>query len=147
MELENLPTRKNRTKPAKRLGRGYGSGTGGHTVGRGMKGQKSRSGHKSMVFFEGGNRPFLSRVPKYPGFKRIAKQEYAAVNVQTLEELFEAGQEVTIEALKEKGIVRKRVNKVKILGEGEISKKLKIVNLPLSEQAKEKVLSAGGSIK
>ena len=68
MELEKIALRKNRIKKAKRLGRGYGSGVGGHTVGRGTKGQKSRSGHKSLQFFEGGNVPFFRRMPKYKGF-------------------------------------------------------------------------------
>jgi len=70
MYLESIPVRKNRKKNSKRLGRGYGSGVGGHTSTRGSKGQKSRSGHKSLVFFEGGNVPFFRRMPKFAGFKR-----------------------------------------------------------------------------
>ncbi|MCK9368717.1 50S ribosomal protein L15 [Candidatus Dojkabacteria bacterium] len=133
--------------PGKRIGRGYGSGVGGHTVGRGTKGQKSRSGHKSTVFFEGGNRPLFSRLPKFPGFKPVNKIEWAAVNVSVLEDEFKAGDKVTIESLKEIGLVRKRVNNVKILGSGELKKKLNIIGLHLSETAKEKVLAAGGSVK
>jgi large subunit ribosomal protein L15 len=147
MELSNIPRRKNRKMPGKRIGRGYGSGVGGHTVGRGTKGQKSRSGHKSTVFFEGGNRPLFSRLPKFPGFKPINKIEWAAVNVSVLQEEYKAGDSVTIDSLKEKGIVRKRVNNVKILGSGELTIKLNIVGLHTSETAKEKILAAHGSVK
>lgn len=146
MFLENIPKRKNRTMPSKRLGRGYGSGVGGHTVGRGQKGQKSRSGHKSVIFFEGGNRPFFSRVPKFPGFKS-RNEQYEAVNIASLEREFKANDNVTLDALKEKGLVRKRINKVKILGYGELTKKLNIVGLPLSESAKAKLDKAGGTVK
>ncbi len=132
--------------PSKRLGRGVGSGVGGHTVGRGQKGQKSRSGHKSTIFFEGGNRPFFSRVPKYPGFKKKA-EAHEAVNLGTLDKAFKVGEDVTLEALKSKGLVRKRVNLVKILSSGELTKKLNIVGLPLSESAMEKLTKAGGLVK
>ena len=71
MYLHSLPKRNNRKEKAKRIGRGYGTGVGGHTVGRGMKGQKSRSGHKSLVGFEGGQTPFFRRMPKFMGFKPI----------------------------------------------------------------------------
>ena len=147
MFLEKIPKRKNRKKKAKRIGRGYGSGTGGHTVGRGTKGQKSRSGHKSTLFFEGGNVPFFRRIPKYRGFNKPDKVEYDAVNVGTLNEEFKASEEVSLETLKEKGLIRKRSSHVKILGSGDISKKLKIVGLPLSETAREKIVAAGGSVK
>ena len=147
MELSNIPRRKNRKMPGKRIGRGYGSGVGGHTVGRGTKGQKSRSGHKSTVFFEGGNRPLFSRLPKFPGFKPVNKVEWAAVNVSVLQEEYKAGDSITIDSLKEKGIVRKRVNNVKILGSGELTVKLNIVGLHTSQTAKDKILAAGGSVK
>ena len=131
--------------PSKRLGRGVGSGVGGHTVGRGQKGQKSRSGHKSVIFFEGGNRPFFSRVPKYPGFKSRAMR-FDAVNLATLEKEFKETEEVTLDALKDKGIIRKKTNLVKVLGYGELTKKLKIVGLPLSESAKAKLDKVGETV-
>lgn len=146
MRLEKLPRRKNRTMPGKRLGRGYGSGVGGHTVGRGQKGQKSRSGHKSVIFFEGGNRPFFSRVPKFPGFKSKA-EKYEAVNLAILEREFKAGEEISVESLKNKGLIRSKTKLVKVLGFGELTKKLNIVGLPLSKSAAEKVAKAGGSVK
>lgn len=147
MFLERIPRRNKRKLSAKRIGRGYGSGVGGHTVGRGTKGQKSRTGHKSTVFFEGGNVPFFRRIPKYRGFKRTLKVHFEPVNVSTLEQEYKAGETVSLESLKEKGLIRKRSENVKILGNGEISKKLKISGLPISEVAKDKVLSAGGSVK
>ena len=147
MYLENIPRRNNRTMKSKRLGRGYGSGVGGHTVGRGAKGQKSRSGHKSLISFEGGNVPFFRRMPKYRGFNQSRKVEVAAVNVDVLEKNFKDGEEVTVEALKDKGIVKKNAQSVKILGKGEIKIKVNIVGIAVSSSAKEKVEKAGGSIK
>lgn len=147
MYLENIPRRNNRTMKAKRLGRGYGSGVGGHTVGRGAKGQKSRSGHKSLISFEGGNVPFFRRMPKYKGFNQSRKIEVAAVNVDILEKNFKDGEEVTIESLKDKGIVKKNAQSVKILGKGEIKIKVNVVGIAVSSSAKEKVEKAGGSIK
>ena len=107
MYLENIPRRNNRTMKSKRLGRGYGSGVGGHTVGRGAKGQKSRSGHKSLISFEGGNVPFFRRMPKYKGFNQSRKIEVEAVNVDVLEKNFKDGEEVSVEALKDKGILKR----------------------------------------
>jgi len=147
MYLEKLPKRTNRTMKAKRLGRGYGSGVGGHTVGRGSKGQKSRSGHKSLISFEGGNVPFFRRMPKYKGFNQSRKVEVSAVNVDVLEKNFKDGEEVTVEILKNKGIVKKNSESVKILGKGEIKNKLNIVGITVSSSAREKIEKAGGSIK
>jgi large subunit ribosomal protein L15 len=147
MFLERIPKRKNRKMPSKRIGRGYGSGTGGHTVGRGTKGQKSRSGHKSTVFFEGGNVPFFRRIPKYRGFNKTNKVYYDPINLTTLEKEYKAGEEISLDTLREKGLIRKATTHVKILGNGEVSKKLKISGLPLSESAREKILAAGGSVK
>lgn len=147
MFLEKITKRKKRVMPAKRLGRGYGSGVGGHVVGRGTKGQKSRTGHKSLVFFEGGNLPFFKRIPKYKGFKPHNKIKYQSVNVSVLEETFKANESITVESLQEKGLIRKRSKYAKILGDGELKKKLKIIGLPVSKSASEKILAAGGSIE
>ncbi len=147
MYLENIPKRKKRVGKAKRLGRGYGSGVGGHTSTRGMKGQKSRAGHKSLLFFEGGNVPFFRRMPKTRGFNKVNKVEATAINLNTLEENFKAGELVTVDSLKEKALIAKRTVSVKILGSGEISKKIVIEGIPASQTAKEKVVKAGGTIK
>jgi len=147
MYLENIPERKNRKKGGKRLGRGYGSGVGGHTSTRGSKGQKSRSGHKSLVFFEGGNVPFYRRMPKFAGFKRSKKIEATAINLDIIEKNFKDGDTVSLETLKKKALIAQRTVSVKILGDGDITKKITVSNLPASESAKEKIQKAGGSIK
>jgi large subunit ribosomal protein L15 len=147
MQVHTVPQRKNKMTAKKRIGRGYGSGKGGHTATRGMKGQKSRSGHKSMVLFEGGNVPFFRRMPKFPGFKNINRVEFQPVNVHTLDEYFKDGETVTIEVLREKGLIRKNTENVKVLGEGEITKKLTIEGLAVSKTAKAKIEAAKGSIK
>ena len=147
MYLESIAKRKNRKKKGKRLGRGYGSGVGGHTVGRGTKGQKSRTGHKSLVAFEGGNVPFYKRMPKYKGFKSISKINTQVINVDTLAENFRKGAKVNAEVLKERGLVRKNAKNIKILGRGEIEKNLIIEDLKVSPTALEKIEKAGGSVK
>ena len=147
MNLENIPKRKNRMEKTKRLGRGYGSGVGGHTVGRGTKGQKSRAGHKSLEFFEGGNVPFFRRMPKYKGFNRKFKKSVSAVNLETLEKYFNEGEVVNINSLKEKGIVKKNSEEVKILGKGDLKKKLTIEGINISKSAVEKIKEVGGMIK
>ncbi len=147
MYLENIPKRRNQTKKAKRLGRGYGSGVGGHTVGRGTKGQKSRSGHKSLVAFEGGNVPFFRRIHKLKGFKSRSKINTQVMNVETISEKFKSGETVTLEKLKERGFVKKNAQEVKVLGKGEITKKITVEGLRISPSAKEKIEKAGGSVK
>jgi len=147
MYLENIARRKNRTKKAKRLGRGYGSGVGGHTVGRGQKGQKSRTGHKSTIAFEGGNVPFFRRMPKYRGFKKSDKVKAQVVNMKDLQDNFKSKETVTFESLKEKGMVRAKPEYVKILGDGELKKSLTIEGIKVSGSAREKIEKAGGVIK
>jgi len=147
MYLENITGRKNRTKKSKRLGRGYGSGVGGHTSTRGSKGQKSRAGHKSLVFFEGGNVPFFRRMPKFAGFNRSKKIEATAINLDVIEKNFKDGDTVSLETLKKKALIAQRTVSVKILADGEITKKITVSDLPASENAKQKIQKAGGLIK
>lgn len=139
--------RTNRVRAGKRVGRGYGSGKGGHYSGRGGKGQKSRAGHKSTLFFEGGNVPLFRRLPKYRGQKNTMKIEAAPVNVGQLEKEFAAGDVVSLEVLRAKKLVRKNVKAAKILGFGELTKKLSIEGLPVSESAKAKIVAAKGTVK
>ncbi len=147
MYLESIPKRKNRIMKAKRIGRGYGSGVGGHTVGRGAKGQKSRSGHKSLVMFEGGNVPFYKRMPKYKGFNAASKIENQVINVEVLSKEFIDGDIINVEVLRNKGLVRKNSKSVKILAKGELNKKLSIEGLLVSPSAREKIEKAGGNVK
>lgn len=147
MYLDNIPKRTNRVKKGKRLGRGYGSGVGGHTSTRGSKGQKSRSGHKSLIFFEGGNVPFYRRMPKFAGFNRAKKVVNTAINLDILQKNFKDGEEVSLETLKKKALISVSTTAVKILGNGVIDKKVIVTGLPASESAKAKIQKAGGSIK
>jgi large subunit ribosomal protein L15 len=147
MYLDSIPKRKNRKLKAKKLGRGYGSGVGGHTVGRGTKGQKSRTGHKSLILFEGGNFPFFRRMPKYKGFNRPNKVSATAMNLDILELNYKTEEIVSLESLKEKGLIAKSTVLVKILGMGTIKKKINVQGLPTSQSAREKIEKAGGSIK
>jgi large subunit ribosomal protein L15 len=143
--LHNLHPNKGATKTKKRLGRGRGSGTG-KTSGKGVKGQKARPGHHGARFaFEGGQMPMPRRIPKR-GFKNPNRVEAFPINVALLDKLFDAGATVNLEVLRAKGVVPKLVDTIKILGEGEITKKLAIHAHRISETAKSKVEAAGGSV-
>ena len=144
--LHTLAPNPGSTKPKKRLGRGRGSGTG-KTSGKGVKGQKARPGHHGARFaFEGGQMPMPRRIPKR-GFKNPNRVEAYPINVATLDKVFDAGATVDIDALRAKGLVPKLVETVKILGEGELTKKLTVKAHRASETAKSKIAAAGGSIE
>lgn len=130
-------------KKRKRLGRGDASGTGG-TSGRGHKGQKARSGKKIKVGFEGGQMPLMRRIPKR-GFTNFSSKNYQVVNLSALDK-FNKDEEITPKALKEKNLIRKENELVKILGEGELNKPLKISAHAFSKSAKEKIEKTGGKI-
>jgi len=147
MYLENITKRKNRKNKSKRLGRGYGSGVGGHTVGRGQKGQKSRSGHKSTVAFEGGNVPFFRRMPKYRGFNNPNKVRAQVISVRDIQENFKSKEVVSFDSLREKKMVRIKPDFIKILGNGELNKAVVIEGIQVSASAREKIEKAGGVIK
>lgn len=125
----------------KRVGRGPGSGLG-KTSGRGQKGQNARSGGGVRPGFEGGQTTLARRLPKR-GFTNFNRVEYAIVNVKDLNR-FEDGTDVTPALLKEVGLVRKELNGVKILGEGELTKKLNVTAAKFSKSAKEAIEKAGG---
>jgi len=144
--LHNLHPNDGATKPKKRLGRGRGSGTG-KTSGKGVKGQKARPGHHGARFaFEGGQMPMPRRIPKR-GFKNPNRVEAFPINVAMLEKIYDAGAVVDLESLRAKGIVPKLAEFVKILGEGDLSKKLTIKAHAASASAKDKVEKAGGTIE
>jgi len=143
MRLEDLRPTKGSTHRRKRVGRGYGSGRGGHESGRGTKGQNSRSGGGVRVGFEGGQTPIWMRFPKR-GFKNVNRVEYACVNVDTLEARFDARDEVTPEVLCEMKLVKGRNAPIKILGRGEITKPLTVRAHRFAETAKRKIEAAGG---
>jgi large subunit ribosomal protein L15 len=131
-----------KVKPKKRLGRGPGSGQG-KTAGRGHKGQFSTPGYKALPIFEGGTMPLVRRIPKR-GFTNIFAPVVASVNVGDLEQLFDAGTEVTPEVLRSKGLLKARYEELKILGDGELTKKLKVSAHRFSQSAKAKIEQAGG---
>lgn len=128
----------------KRVGRGPGSGNG-KTAGRGHKGQKSRSGYSRRLWFEGGTMPLYRRMPRrgFSNFKFSTR--YTIVNVQDLE-VFDEGSEVSLEKILEVGLTSPETNLLKVLGNGEINKKLTVTAHKFSESAKKKIEAAGGTV-
>lgn len=141
MKMHELSPVPGSNRDVKRIGRGHGSGNG-KTAGKGHKGQKARAGRGQRPGFEGGQMPLQRRVPKR-GFNNIFATKYATVNVSALE-VFEDGAVVDTEALKSKGLIKKALDGVKILGNGECSKKLTVKAAAFSESAKQKIEAAGG---
>ena len=144
MDLSNLKPPKGARHSKKRIGRGQGSGQGVQ-AGRGHKGAKSRSGFKFKRGFEGGQMPLHRRVPKR-GFNNIFRVEFEVVNLDTLEERFDAGSEVTLDLLRERGLVG-RGGRVKVLARGEISKALTVHAHKFSGKAAERIAAAGGRVE
>ncbi len=142
MKLNELSPAAGSTKVAYRKGRGTGSGNG-KTAGKGHKGQNARSGGGVRPGFEGGQLPLYRKLPKR-GFNNKFAVNYAIVNVSVLEDKFENGAVVDLEALKAKRIVRKELDGVKILGNGELTKALTVKATVFSATAKEKIEAAGG---
>jgi large subunit ribosomal protein L15 len=143
MRLEDLRPSKGANHRKKRVGRGYGSGLGGHESGRGTKGQNSRSGGGTRLGYEGGQTPIWMRFPKR-GFKNYGRTEYACVNVDTLNNVFEPNDEVTLEQLREHRLVRAKDDRVKILGRGELTKPLVVRAHRFTAEAARKIEGAGG---
>lgn len=146
--LSNLKYAEGSKKKRKRVGRGEGSGHGGQAT-RGMNGQRSRSGSKKKPWFEGGQMPLQRRVPKF-GFTNIFKEKYQVVNLNALQRVAETNKldkVINIEELKNLGLISTTRKPVKILGKGEFKAKISLEVNAISQSAKEKIESAGGSIK
>ncbi len=141
MRLDELQPAEGSRFTRKRVGRGIGSGTG-KTSGKGHKGQNARSGGGVRPGFEGGQMPLYRRLPKR-GFTNIFAKQYVTINVSELER-FEDGTEVTQELLKETGVVSKTLDGIKVLGRGELTKKLTVKVAKFSSSAAEKIEKAGG---
>ncbi len=141
MRLDELQPAEGSKFAPKRVGRGIGSGTG-KTSGKGHKGQNARSGGGVRPGFEGGQMPLYRRLPKR-GFTNIFAKQYVTINVSELER-FENGTEVTADLLKETGVISKTLDGVKILGRGELTKKLTVKVAKYSASAAEKIEKAGG---
>ena len=144
MKLHELHPALGSVKEAKRIGRGHGSGNG-KTAGKGHKGQKARAGHGMRPGFEGGQMPLQGRVPKR-GFNNIFAEEYAIINVASLE-MFDDGAVVDTAALFDKGIIKDANIAVKVLGNGKLTKKLTVKGFNFSESAKQKIEAAGGTVE
>ena len=146
MELNNLKPAKGSTHHDKRVGRGAGSGHGGYST-RGLKGAKSRSGYSRKLGFEGGQMPLQRRLPKF-GFKNLNRVEYKPINLSTLEELA-AKKELTainIDTLIGAGFISSN-DRVKILGNGSVSKALTVTAHAFSKSAEAAITAAGGSVE
>ena len=141
MKLFELQPGVGSNKDTKRKGRGHGSGNG-KTAGRGHKGQNARSGGGVRIGFEGGQMPIYRRLPKR-GFNNIFALKYAEINVSDLNK-FEDGAVVDAADLKEAGIIKKTLDGIKVLGNGEDSKKVTVKAAKFTEAAKEKIVAAGG---
>ena len=146
MELKDLKPAEGSRKNRKRVGRGHAAGQG-KTSGRGMNGQKSRSGGGKGAGFEGGQTPLARRLPKLPGFRNINRVEYLPVNVSRLEEKFADGDTVDTASLIAAGIIKREYELVKVLGNGEITKKLTVKVDKVSASAKAKIEAAGGKVE
>lgn len=144
MKLNELSPAAGSRKARFRVGRGLGSGNG-KTAGRGQKGQKSRAGGGVRTGFEGGQMPLYRRLPKR-GFKNVFAKVYAEVNVETLNR-FEDGSTVDAVALIEMGVLKNVRDGVRILGKGELTKKLTVVADGFTKSAEEKILAAGGKVE
>lgn len=144
MKLHELKPNPGSVRERKRLGRGTASGQG-KTAGRGMNGQKSRSGGSVRPGFEGGQMPLYRRLPKR-GFTNIFGTQYSEINVEVLNK-FEDGAEITPELLKAEGIVKKQLDGVKVLGNGDLTKKLTVKAHKFSKTAVEKIEAAGGKVE
>jgi large subunit ribosomal protein L15 len=144
ISLNTLKPAKGSTHKKKRVGRGPGSGLG-KTAGRGEKGQKSRSGYSAKIGFEGGQMPLHRRLPKR-GFTNIFKKRWLEISLASLELHFEADAEVTPEVLHDRGLIKKATYDVVVLGNGEISKPLRVSAHRFTKSAREKIEKAGGAV-
>ena len=142
MKLQSLPA-SNETKARKRVGRGPGSGMG-KTATRGENGQKSRSGASISAWFQGGQTPIYRRIPKRGFNNKRFEVKYATINLASLDKYFNDGDVVTPEVLKEKGIVKKQLSGIKVLANGDLTKKLTVKAQRFSSSAVTKIENAGG---
>ena len=146
MNLSNLTPQKGSVKTRKRIGRGQGSGRGGTST-KGHKGAQSRSGYKRKSGFEGGQMPLQRRVPKF-GFKNPNKTVFKPINLQTLADLVDKSgtSEITPELLRSNGLVGKK-DRIKILGDGELTAKISVKADAFSKAAVAKIEQAGGTVE
>ncbi len=145
VELNTLSKIQGNSKKKKRIGRGFGSGKGGHTSTKGMKGQKARKGVKPNIWFEGGQTPLVRRLPFINGFKSTQKIKIMNIKLGDLEKFADKDGVVTPEMVANKS--KEKFDYVKILGNGEVKSAFKVKGLWFSNKSKEKIEKAGGSIE
>ncbi len=144
MKAHELKSPEGATHRRRRVGRGHSAGQG-KTSGRGVKGQGSRSGGVKPPYFEGGQLPFVRRLPFVRGFVNIHKVPFTPVNLQELDHAFKDGDEITLEKMEEAGLIKSANARVKVLANGDLQKKLTVHAHAFSASAKEKIQKAGGS--
>jgi large subunit ribosomal protein L15 len=145
MNLEEVNSGIVGNRPRKRIGRGVGSKTG-KTSGRGRDGHKSRSGYSRHPMFNGGDTPIYMRTPKR-GFHNKFATEVVGINIGNINEAFEDGSQITPSDIRHRGLVKVRFDELKILGSGQVTKKLNLVVTRISQSAKDKVEAAGGTVQ
>lgn len=145
MKLNEIRPARGAVRKRKRVGRGTGSGTGG-TAGYGHKGEQARSGASKRKSFEGGQMKLTRRIPKF-GFTNLFRVEYQVVNVRLLDQRFQDGDQVDAATLLEHGLLHKKSWPIKVLGDGELSKKLTVSVHAVSASARTKIENAGGSVQ
>ncbi len=146
MKLTEVLEKAGKHKARKRVGRGQGSGNG-KTCGRGHKGAKSRSGYKRRVAHEGGQMSLVRRLPKRGFTNAPFRVRYDVVNLWNLDKWFEEGDTVDLATLVSRGLIKSRHDRLKVLGTGELSKKLTVVAEGISESARKKIEAAGGTVQ
>lgn len=145
IKLHSLPKIRGKYRRSKKVGRGYGTGVGGHTTGKGQKGQKSRAGGKIRPGFAGGQNPLYKSLPRYRGFKP-GKMKPRGVNLGSINSKYKSGEIVTLGSLRARGLIDSKAKSAKILSFGDIKQKVTVKNLPVSKSAEEKIKKAGGKI-
>lgn len=146
MNLNDLKPHKGSTRRRRRVGRGYAAGQG-KTAGRGTKGQLARSGGGKPPYFEGGQLPLVRRLPFKRGFNNPFRIEYQEVNVDLLEDRFSAGDTVTPASLEDAGLIRDKLQPIKVLGRGELTISLTVKAHKYSASARQKIEAAGGTVE
>ena len=146
MQQHSLKSPEGSKKNRKRVGRGDSSGSGSYS-GKGMKGQKSRSGGGVRPGFEGGQLPLIKKLSALRGFNNIFRREFIPINLNTISKLYEKDNEISPETLVEKNVLKDTKSPIKILGDGEINFPVKVTAHKFSRSAKDKIIAAGGTIQ
>ncbi len=146
MQQHSLKSPQGSKKNRKRVGRGDSSGSGSYS-GKGMKGQKSRSGGGVRPGFEGGQLPLIKKLSALRGFNNIFRREFIPINLNTISKLYETDNEISPETLVEKNVLKDTKSPIKILGDGEINFSVKVTAHKFSRSAKDKIIAAGGTIQ